>query len=77
MKLCALLMNGLMWEATLTTDPSVSAHGSPILMLENDEVLLPADAEFGEFQIVEATETERDALRQAGYSLPDWSPGAE
>jgi hypothetical protein len=70
-------MNGLVWEAALTTDPTVSPHGSPVLVLENDEILLPGDAEFGEFQIVEATETERDALRRAGYSLPDWSPGEE
>ena len=74
MKLCAMLMNGLMWEATLTTDSTDSSPGCAVVLLENEEVLTPEDAEFGGFQVVEATEAERDALRKGGYSLADWIP---
>ena len=74
MKLRSELMNGLVWEATLTTDSTCSPPGRIVVLLENEEVLTPEDAEFGEFQIVEAREAERDALRKAGYSLADWIP---
>jgi hypothetical protein len=70
-----MLMNGLMWEATLTMDPAAPSPGRLVVMLENQEVLSPEDAAFGEFHIVEATEAERDGLHRAGYSLPNWEPG--
>ena len=55
------------------TDAWASA-GRAVVILENEEVLTPEDAEFGEFQIVDATAAERDALRKAGYSLAEWVP---
>jgi hypothetical protein len=77
MKLRSSLMDGLTWEATLSTAPAGLASGQPIIVLNNEEILSPEDAQFGDFTIMEATDGEREALRQAGYSLPDWSPNPE
>lgn len=74
MKLRSSLMDGLTWEATLSSAPAGSSGGSPVIVLDNEEILSPEDAAFGDFSILEATEVEREALRQAGYSLPDWTP---
>ena len=77
MKLRSSLMDGLTWEATLSTAPADLASGQPVIVLDNEEILSPEDAQFGDFTILEATDEEREALRQAGYSLPDWSPNPE
>jgi hypothetical protein len=73
-KLRSGLMNGLTWEAMLTAEPPDSLSGQAVLALDNEEVLSPEDAAFGEFSILEAALGEREALRQAGYTLPDWTP---
>jgi hypothetical protein len=68
------LMDGVMWDAILQP-PAAGDPTSPVtVVLSNEEVLSPADAEFGEFAIVAATAEERETLKQAGYSMPDWSP---
>ena len=68
-----MLMNGLVWEARLSSLSPDSPAMKALLILDNEEVLSPEDAAFGEFSIVEATAAERKALSQAGYSLPDWT----
>jgi hypothetical protein len=73
-KLRSALMNDLTWDARLSTVPADSPSGQAVLVLDNEEILSPEDAAFGDFSIVEATTGEREALRQAGYSLPDWTP---
>ncbi|HSB82573.1 MAG TPA: hypothetical protein VLM91_27675 [Candidatus Methylomirabilis sp.] len=75
MKLRSALMHGLTWDARLSGLPSDSPRQA-VLVLDNEEILSSEDAAFGEFSILEATAEEREALRQAGYSLPDWSPNS-
>jgi hypothetical protein len=67
-------MDGQMWDATLEPAPEGAPEGRLVLVLSNEELLWPDDAEFGEFTVVEATDAEREALRQAGYAMPDWTP---
>ncbi len=74
MKLCCGLMEGQFWEATLQSSLEGGAEGGLVVVLSNDEILSPENAEFGEFSIVEASADERRGLKQAGYSMPDWSP---
>ncbi len=74
MRLCCGLMDGLVWEAALLTPAEGGPEGNPVVVLSNDEVLYPADADLGEFSIVEATQDERETLKRAGYSMPDWDP---
>jgi hypothetical protein len=68
------LMDGVMWDAILQPPIAGDLASQVTVVLSNEEVLSPADAEFGEFAIVEATAEERETLKQAGYALPDWSP---
>jgi hypothetical protein len=75
MKLCCGLMEGQLWDAALQPSPEGSPAGGLIVVLSNEEVLSPENAEFGEFTILEATAEERAALTGAGYSMPDWEPG--
>jgi len=74
MKLCCGLMDGQLWDATLQTSPEGDSEGGPVVVLSNDEILSPQDADFGEFSIADATEEERRSLKQAGYNMPDWDP---
>lgn len=74
MRLCCGLMDGQMWDAVLTPAANQGLDGTPVLVLSNDEILSPADAEWGEFTIVEATEEERATLKGLGYSMGDWEP---
>ena len=74
MKLCCGLMDGQLWDAVLQTSSAGDSDGGPVVVLGNDEVLSPQDADFGEFSIAEATEEERHSLKQAGYNMPDWDP---
>jgi hypothetical protein len=67
-------MNGLTWDAMFSPALADTLAGHAVLVLDNEEILSPEDAAFGDFSIVEATAAEREALRQAGYSLPDWPP---
>ena len=73
MKLSCELMDGLIWEATLHVSAEEGAEGRPVVVLSNEEILSPEDAEFGEFTIVEATADERATLAQGGYSMADWT----
>jgi hypothetical protein len=68
------LMDGVMWDAVLQRSTEGDRDDHTTVVLSNEEVLSPADAEFGEFAIVAATPEERETLKQAGYSMPDWSP---
>lgn len=74
MKVRSGLMSGLTWDAMLAAAPADSLSGHAVLVLDNEEVLSPEDAAFGEFSLVEASAEEREALRRAGYTLPDWTP---
>jgi hypothetical protein len=74
MKLSCGLMEGQLWDATLQPSPEVGSDGGLVVVLSNEEILSPENAEFGEFSIVEATEEERAALTGAGYTVPDWQP---
>jgi hypothetical protein len=67
-------MDGQIWDAVLQPAPEQGPEANPVVVLSNDEVLLPADAEWGEFTIVEATDEERAALKGLGYSMADWNP---
>jgi hypothetical protein len=68
------LMDGVMWDAVFQHSTEGNPDSHMTVVLSNEEVLSPADAEFGEFAIVEATAEERETLKHAGYSMPDWSP---
>jgi len=74
MRLCCGIMEGQMWDAALHPAPRDAPNGRALVVLSNEELLSPEDADFGEFTIVEATDEERQALRQAGFSMPDWDP---
>ncbi len=74
MKLCCGLMDGQLWDATLEASPDGGAEHGPVVVLSNGEFLSPQEADFGEFSIADATEEERHALKQAGYTMPDWNP---
>lgn len=74
MKLCCGLMEGQLWDATLQPSPEGGSEGGVVVVLSNEEILSPDDADFGEFAIAEATEEERQTLKQAGYAMPDWDP---
>lgn len=74
MKLCCGLMEGQIWDATLQPSPEEGSEGGLVVVLSNEEVVSPENAEWGEFTIVEATVEERAALTKAGYSMADWSP---
>jgi hypothetical protein len=67
-------MDGQIWDAVLQPAPARASEATPVVVLSNDEVLLPADAEWGEFTIVEATDEERATLKEIGYSMADWNP---
>ena len=74
MKFSCGLMDGLLWEATLQAPAGEGSGGRPVVVLSNEEILSPEDAEFGEFTIAEATADERAARAKGGYSLADWTP---
>lgn len=74
MKLCCGLMDGQFWDATLQPASERGAEGNVVVVLSNEEVLSPEDADFGEFTIAEATEEERRIMKQAGYTMTDWDP---
>jgi hypothetical protein len=67
-------MEGQIWDAVLQPSQNDGSEARPVVVLSNDEVLSPSDADFGEFTIVEATAEERETLKQTGYSMPDWTP---
>jgi len=73
MKLCC----GLMGRADVGCRSAAVAGRMPRRrcgrVLSNEEVLLPQDADFGEFTIAEATEEERRTMQQAGYNMADWT----
>jgi hypothetical protein len=73
MKLCCGLLENLMLRASLERNAS-RADGRTVVILDSDEVLLPEDARFGQFSIVEASAEEREGLQEAGYGMPDWDP---
>jgi hypothetical protein len=70
-------MDGVIWDATVQTSTGESSAKQSVVVLSNDEVLTPADADFGEFTIVEATAEERETLKQAGFAMADWTPAPE
>ncbi len=74
MKLCCGLMGGQFWNATLQASPDGGAESGAVVVLSNDEILSPQEADFGEFSIADATEEERQTLKRAGYTMPDWDP---
>lgn len=74
MRLCCGLMDGLMWDAALQPASEAGSDSKPVIILSNNELLSPADAEWGEFTIVEATKEERATLKGAGYAMADWDP---
>ena len=74
MKLCCGLMDGQLWDATLQPSPGEGSAGGVTVVLSNEEILSPQDADFGEFTIADATEEERRTLKLAGYNMPDWDP---
>lgn len=74
MKLSCGLMDGQFWDATVQPSPEGGAERGAVVVLSNDEILSPQDADFGEFSIADATEEERHTLKRAGYTMPDWDP---
>jgi hypothetical protein len=67
-------MDGQLWDATLQPSPEGGSEGGVVVVLSNEEVLSPQDADFGEFTIADATEEERRTMKQAGYNMQDWDP---
>jgi hypothetical protein len=62
------------WKGTghVTTEPSVSPDGSPVLVIDGPDggPVGPAEAHGYGYEIVEATDDELEMLRQGGYYLP-------
>jgi hypothetical protein len=73
MRICCGLLDNAVYGARLGRNEDASP-GRAVVILENREILLPEDAVFGEFSILEATALEREELRAAGYALPDFDP---
>ena len=48
MKLRSSLMNDLTWDAILSPAPANSTSGRPVIVLDNEEILTPEDADFGD-----------------------------
>ena len=57
----------------ITTDPSVSPDGGPVLLV-NDEPFSPEEAEFF---LESATERELEMLEEGGYDLAEWEDKGE
>ncbi len=57
-------------EATLVSDHELSA-GAPVLVFWDGKSIRPGDIDLVGWQLVEATDDERRALRAAGYVMPD------
>ncbi len=74
MKLSCGLLENLMLRASLE-QRTLRADGLAVVILESGEALLPDDAGFGDFSIVEASAEEREGLQEAGYSMPEFDPG--
>jgi hypothetical protein len=62
------------WKGTghVTTEPSVSPDGPPVLVIDGPDggPLGPAEAHGYGYEIVEATDDELEMLRQGGYYIP-------
>jgi hypothetical protein len=58
-------------QAMVTSHHPHSCFGQPVLVLMNGEgsAVGPLEAEFAGFEVVEATEQERQSLASAGYHL--------
>ena len=66
-----LLVQNMVIEASI--DPGLD---SPVLVLEYECCPIePAFAQMHRFEIVEATDGERDAMKKSGYHLPDHGDG--
>jgi hypothetical protein len=62
------------WKGTahVSTDPSVSPDGTPIMVLDGPEggPVGPAEAYMYGYEILEATDEELEKLREGGYGMP-------
>jgi len=62
------------WEGTghVSTDPSVSPDGKPVLVIEGPDggPVEPAEAYIYGYEIVKATRDELDKLHEGGYAIP-------
>ena len=59
------------WEgsASISADPAISPYGRPIVISDEDDPISVIDFQ-NEFEIVEATPEEIEALKKGGYILP-------
>ena len=64
------LFDDYVGEATLVADHELS-DGPAVLVLEDGEAVPPGDSRLIGWQLAEATDEERMALREAGYMIPD------
>jgi hypothetical protein len=62
------------WTATghMSTDPSVSPDGSPVLVIDGPDggPVGPMEAYGYGYEIIEATDDELELLHQGGYGIP-------
>lgn len=65
------LFESVVCEATVTCHHPRSCFGQAVLVLlgEDGGAVGPLEAEFAQFEVVEATDDERSALARAGYHL--------
>ena len=62
------MLNGWQGQGKITTEHSASSYGRPVLLVEGE----PEDtfeAILADYEVVKATEWERELLRRAGYRL--------
>jgi len=62
------------WKGTgrMTTDPSVSPNGTPMLVIDGPDggPVEPAEAYIYGYEVLEARKDELDMLREGGYAIP-------
>lgn len=64
-------MNGRVMRAHLDRHYADTRIGHPALVLESGTIVEPSFATVRGVSVVEATPREREALKAAGYDLPD------
>jgi len=57
-------------EGYVSTEPSVSMEGKPMLVVRGKGPVEPAEAYVLGYEITEATDEELDQLRQGRYAIP-------
>lgn len=69
------VLDGTEHDAVITTNHTASLFGLPILLVD-DEPVGPAEVTQAGYEVVDATEDEREALKAGGYELTVSAPNS-